>query len=251
MPQIPGMGRAMELLGRARRVTALTGSGLSVASGIPSFRGSQGLWEKYDPFEYASLDSFLARPDKVWEMLRELAATMAQARPNPGHLALTRLQELGRLSSVITQNVDNLHQEAGTKGVIEFHGNGSSLACLECGGRVAAKGVALDKLPPRCPCGGVLKPEVVFFGEAIPEQALMAAIREAESADLMLVIGTSAVVTPASLMPRIAAHKGTPIIEINTERTVLSDSLDCLSLIGPAEVILPGLTQGVGSRAGA
>ena len=241
------IGEAVRLIRRAKRVVALTGAGLSVASGVPAFRGSQGLWEKYDPYEYASLDSFLADPGRVWGMLKELSQTIGRARPNPGHLALTRLQELGRLNAVITQNVDNLHQTAGTREVIEFHGNGSSLICLSCGQRVESGRADLKKLPPKCECGGVLKPEIVFFGEAIPEDAFERAFHETDSADLMLVVGTSAKVTPASLMPQLAARNGIPIIEINTEQTGLTDTLSSLFLKGRAEVVLPNLTQGVGS----
>ena len=239
------MSEAAAMLRRADRVVALTGAGLSVASGIPAFRGSQGLWEKYDPYEYASLDSFLADPGKVWMMLKELSLAVDRSRPNPGHLALTRIQEQGRLKSVITQNVDNLHQAAGTKGVIEFHGNGASLVCLDCGKKMRSGQADLASLPPRCACGGVLKPEIIFFGEAIPQKAFEQAVNEVENADLMLVIGTSARVTPASLMPQLAAHRRVPIIEINMEQTGLTDTLSSVFLEGPAEVILPDLAQGI------
>ena len=242
-----GMSEALALIRGAGRVVALTGAGLSVASGIPSFRGADGLWERYDPYEYASLDSFLANPGKVWMMLKELADTVNQARPNQGHLALTRFQEQGKLNAVITQNVDNLHQEAGTRGVIEFHGNGASLLCLQCGTKMRSSEADLSKLPPRCSCGGVLKPEIVFFGEVIPKNAFEQAVSEVEKADLMLVVGTSARVTPASLMPQLAAHRRVPIIEINMEQTSLTDTLSNVFLEGPAEVILPDLAQGIAS----
>ncbi|MBW1712636.1 MAG: NAD-dependent deacylase [Deltaproteobacteria bacterium] len=237
--------QAVRMVVQARQVVALTGAGISVPSGIPAFRGSQGLWEKYDPGEYAHIDAFLADPGRVWGMLLELSSLIDRAEPNPAHLALAELEKLGRLRAIITQNVDNLHQAAGVKDVIEFHGNGSSLVCLDCGSRQPSRGADLSQLPPRCSCGGLLKPEVIFFGEPIPEKAFSRAVAKVQEADLMLVIGTSALVVPASLMPGLAVRCGATVIEINQEPTGLTGNVAALTLLGGAELILPALVKGV------
>ena len=234
-----GLDQVVELLVRSTRVTALTGAGISVESGIPAFRGSQGLWNRYDPIEYAHIDSFRTNPGRVWEMLKELRAIVEKARPNAAHQALAQLERLGRLGSIITQNVDSLHQAAGSTDVIEFHGNGATLVCLDCGRRIPRHEVSLENLPPLCSCGGVLKPGVVFFGEPIPPKALARAYQAASTCELMLVIGTSAAVTPASLMPEMAAQSGAKVIEVNIEPTDLTGRLANHTLLGSAGQIMP------------
>ena len=204
---------------------ALTGAGISVESGIPAFRGSQGLWDRYDPMEFAHIESFLANPKKVWKMLVELGDIVAKARPNPAHLALAELEAMGLMKAVITQNIDALHQSAGSREVIEFHGNGQRLICLSCGKLFPKEAVSLENLPPRCACRGILKPDVVFFGEPIPAEASQRAFQMARECDLMLVVGTSAVVAPASDLPFIAKQQGAVICEINLERTHLSETI--------------------------
>jgi len=245
LPSPPEMKQVEKLLLEAEHPVALTGAGVSVASGIPAFRGAQGLWDRYDPLEYASIQAFKADPVKVWGMLLELRQIIARAKPNPAHYALADLERMGRLKAVITQNVDNLHQEAGSGQVIEFHGNGSSLVCLDCGRSRPRDEVDFEVIPPRCGCGGLLKPGVVFFGEAIPQEACERALAAVERSDLMLVVGTSALVVPASLMPRLAARNGARVVEINPEPTGLTRGLAELSLLGQAEDILPVLAQGV------
>lgn len=175
--------------------------------------------------EFAHIEAFLANPKKVWKMLVELGNIVAQARPNPAHLALSKLEERGHLKAVITQNIDALHQLAGSKEVIEFHGNGQRLICLSCGRLFPMEAVSLHELPPRCACRGVLKPDVVFFGEPIPPEASQRAFQRTRECDLMLVIGTSAVVAPASNLPFIAKQQGAVICEINLERTHLSETI--------------------------
>ena len=248
LPSPSELSLAQSLIMEAGHVVALTGAGVSVPSGIPAFRGSQGLWAKYDPFEYAHIESFKADPAKVWEMLLELRAMVQGARPNPAHLALADLERLGKLEAIITQNVDNLHQEAGSGYVIEFHGNGSRLICLDCGRSKPRQKEDFKVIPPRCGCGGLLKPGVVFFGEGIPQEPFQRAVAAVRQADLLLVAGTSAQVTPASLMPALALEQGARIIEINLEPTELTGSVAGLTLFGPAEVILPELAQGVRSE---
>jgi len=204
---------------------ALTGAGMSVDSGIPAFRGSQGLWDRYDPMEFAHIDAFRANPKKVWQMLVELENIVAQAQPNAAHWALAQLEEMGHLKAIITQNIDALHQMAGSKEVIEFHGNGQHLVCLSCGNLFPKDAVSLNELPPRCSCRGILKPDVVFFGEPIPLEASQRAFQVTEECDLMLVVGTSAVVAPASHLPFLAKQQGAIIVEINLERTHLSETI--------------------------
>lgn len=239
-PAIPPIA---DLLRRSRLTVALTGAGISVESGIPAFRGSQGLWDRYDPLEYAHIDAFLADPGKVWRMLAELGGLVDRAEPNPAHLALARLEEWGYLKAVITQNIDVLHQRAGNREVIEFHGNGQRLRCLRCGKVFNKEAVSLSALPPRCPCQGILKPEVVFFGEPIPSLASQRAFELARTCEAMLVIGTSAVVAPASHLPLIAKQNGAVLVEINLERTHLSETISDYVLEAPAGRALSALIE--------
>jgi len=228
---------------------AFTGAGISVESGIPDFRSAGGLWDKFDPMEYATIEAFLRDPERVWEMLREMDDLLKAAEPNPAHLALARLEQLGVLAGVITQNVDNLHQRAGSREVIEFHGNGKRLVCLRCKRSLDAAEAHRrreEEFPPRCPdCRDILKPDVVFFGEPIPKAASIGAMRLAQSAPVMLVVGTSALVAPASYLPVVAKKTGALIVEINREHTVLTGDLADVSLRGRAGELLPRLVAAV------
>lgn len=225
MSRHPAALSIADLLRRSRLTVALTGAGISVESGIPAFRGSQGLWDRYDPLEYAHIQAFRNDPAKVWKMLAELAGLVARAQPNPAHRALARLEEMGRLRAVITQNIDSLHQRAGSREVVEFHGNGQRVVCLKCGRTAAQASLSLEDLPPRCPCGGIWKPDVVFFGEPIPVEASEKAFQYSRRCDVMLVVGTSAMVAPASHLPGVAKQHGAQVIEINLERTHLSENV--------------------------
>jgi NAD-dependent deacetylase len=227
--------RAARDLKNARRVVALTGAGISVESGIPPFRGKGGVWEKVDPMEFGNIEFFIREPAKVWEVLiRDLKEVVDQARPNPGHTGLARLEEMGRLKTVITQNVDGLHQMAGNTDVIEFHGNCAWQRCMDCGGKVPTRDVGLTTLPPRCSCNGVLRPDWVFFGEMIPPSALERSRQVASRCDVMLVVGTSAVVQPAAYIPVIARQAGATVIEINPERTPLTGQVSSYLVRGGA-----------------
>ena len=239
--------KTAEVIRRSKKVLALTGAGISVESGIPDFRGAGGLWEKFDPMEYATIEAFTANPQKVWAMLKEMGSVVEKAAPNPAHIALAKLEELGFLSSIVTQNIDNLHQAAGSKRVIEFHGNSSKLICLSCARLHDRKEVSLESLPPRCSCAGVLKPNVVFFGEAIPWRAHMEAKEEAASCELMLVIGTSAVVAPACDLPLIAKRAGATIVEVNLEETQLTRYVSDWILKGSASALLQALLNEITS----
>lgn len=219
----------------AKHVVALTGAGISVESGIPPFRGKGGLWEKFDPIEVGHIHSFMKNPEKVWRLLiSEMREVLITARPNPAHLGLARLEELGILKTVITQNIDGLHQMAGNRDVVEFHGNFAWLRCLDCGGREQTVAVDLAQMPPRCSCGGIYRPECVFFGETIPPKELDRSQIAASTCDLMLVVGCSAVVQPAAFMPVIAKQSGAIVVEINPEPTPLTGTTSILRVPGRA-----------------
>jgi len=218
--------RAAEDLSAAKMVTALTGAGVSVESGIPPFRGKGGLWEKYDPMEVAHIDSFMQNPEKVWNLLfKDMKAVLDKAAPNDCHKGLAKLEKLGILKTIITQNVDGLHQKAGSGDVIEFHGNMAWQRCMDCNKRYATSSINLNQIPPRCSCDGILRPDAVLFGEMIPPDALWRSRKVATDCDVMLVIGTSAIVQPAALIPIIAKESGAKVIEINPEPTPLTDDI--------------------------
>ncbi|RJP65875.1 MAG: NAD-dependent deacylase [Candidatus Abyssobacteria bacterium SURF_17] len=234
-----------EKIATANKVVALTGAGISVDSGIPAFRGAQGLWDRYDPMEYATIHAFLSNPVKVWKMLRELGEIVGDAKPNAGHLGLAELETLGKLSSVVTQNVDGLHQAAGNSCVIEFHGNGRKLVCLSCKRKYDREDMPADAFPPMCACLNILKPDVVFFGEMIPMEAFVAAQAEAEGCDVMMVVGTSAQVEPAASLPYVAKSHGATIVEVNPEPTPLTHTLADIAIHESATTAMPVLAAAV------
>ncbi len=225
-------------ISRSRKVVAFTGAGISVESGIPDFRSPGGLWEKFDPAEYATIEAFRANPKKVWAMLKEMGDLLESSRPNPAHQALARLEEAGHLRSVITQNIDHLHQEAGNRRVIEYHGSHKNLVCMNCGQRYRKEEVKLEFLPPLCKCSGVLKPTVVFFGEPVPWGAHLEAVKEARDCEVMLMIGTSAVVSPACDIPVLAKKGGATLVEVNLEETPLTRDVADWILKGSASRVM-------------
>ena len=236
--------KAAEDLSGAKMVTALTGAGISVESGIPPFRGKGGLWEKYDPMEVAHIDSFLQDPVRVWNLLiKDMKDVIDQATPNDCHKGLARLEALGNLTSEIPQNVDGLHQMAGNTDVIEFHGTFAWQRCMECSAHFETRHVNISEIPPRCDCGGILRPNVIFFGEMIPQEAHWRSQQVATDCDVMLVIGTSAVVQPAALMPVVAKESGAKIIEINPESTLLTGEISDYLIKGPAGDVTNGIIE--------
>lgn len=240
---------AARVLAEANMTVALTGAGISVESGIPPFRGKGGLWEKFDPMTFAHIDAFRRDPKKVWQvLLKTLSDTLAKARPNKAHKGLAELERRGCLRAVITQNIDGLHQQAGSREVIEFHGSMAHHRCLECDQGIRSKHLDLAELPPRCGCGGVLRPDIVFFGEAIPIAALSNSEQFARMCDAMLVVGTSATVEPAASIPRIAKYHGARIIEINPEPTPLTKTISDISLMGPAGDMVSELVKALESH---
>jgi NAD-dependent deacetylase len=238
--------RAARDIVQSKKTIAFTGAGISVESGIPDFRGAQGLWQKYDPEEYAHIHAFYSNPDKVWLMLKDMFELIMTAKPNPAHVGLAELERMGYLSFIVTQNVDGLHQAAGSKKVIEFHGSHRTLSCLKCSQKVDGKSFTMEDLPARCPrCTSLLKPDVVFFGEAIPWEAQVTSFKESKSCNAVLVVGTSAVVYPAASIPIMAKERGARVIEINTEPTPLTNQISDYLICGSAGEIIPAIVQEV------
>jgi NAD-dependent deacetylase len=234
--------KAAEDLSGAKMVTALTGAGISVESGIPPFRGKGGLWEKYDPMEVAHIDAFLQNPTKAWNLLfKDMKEVLDKATPNDSHKGLAKLEAFGILKTIITQNVDGLHQMAGNTDVIEFHGNMAWQRCMKCDAHFKTSRVEITEIPPRCDCGGILRPNAVLFGEMIPQEALWRSRQVATDCDVMLVMGTSAVVQPAALMPVVAKESGAKVIEINAERTPLTGEISDYLILGTAGDVMNGI----------
>ena len=248
------LGRAAAIIKKSRRLIAFTGAGISVESGVPTFRGEGGLWEKMDP-SVLEIGRFNADPASCWAAIRELfyAANPLGKRPEPNaaHRILAKWEAEGILSFLVTQNIDGLHSAAGSRKIAEFHGSIRELVCRRCGKRVAATSEAvddglLDVLPPRCAaiaenglaCGGVLKPDFVFFGEGIPPEAYAASFSAAESADACLIIGSTGVVYPAAQVPILAKRAGAAVIEIDPGDTEFSSSIvDVHIRLGASEAL--------------
>ncbi len=236
--------QAADILVRSELTIALTGAGISVESGIPDFRSRGGLWDRFDPAEYASIGAFRADPEKVWRMLTEMEAVIGKASPNAAHRAMGEMEKMGLLKTVITQNVDSLHQSGGSTDVIEYHGNTRTLSCLWCGRRYRRE-EKKDRHPPRCACRRILKPDVIFFGEAIPGEAMNRSFQLASTARALMIVGTSAAVSPANTIPAVSKRNGAKLIEINKERTHLTDSITDVFLEGNAARILPDLVAAI------
>jgi NAD-dependent deacetylase len=243
-----GLARARGLLEGARRLVVFTGAGVSAESGIPTFRDAlEGLWARFDPMRLATEAGFRADPPLVWRWYAERRARIAQARPNAAHVAIARAAGGGRTVTVITQNVDGLHQRAGSTDVIELHGSIVQARCLEgCG--AAPDGWQDDtREPPPCPrCGAPLRPCVVWFGEMLPERAFATAEAAARACDAMLVVGTSGLVQPAASLPWTAARSRRPVIVVDPAPTEL-DAIASVSLRAPAAAVLPALLRAGGS----
>ena len=239
------VGEAVRILAEHRNAVALTGAGISVESGIPSFRGAQGMWAKYDPMEYATLHAFMQSPRMVWEMLSEMVSVCGGAAPNAAHAGLSALERMRVVRAVITQNVDGLHQAAGSRRVIEYHGNLDELICVYCWKRYPTRDRWTPGTVPLCDCGEILKPNVVLFGEPIPWLAQEQAEEEARACGVLLVIGTSAQVSPACDIPRIAKESGAAVLEINPEPTSLTASVTDIHLRGSASEVIRRLLKGL------
>ncbi len=238
---------AAELLKKSRYTTAFTGAGISVESGIPPFRGPSGLWSKYDPI-VLDIDYFHRHPRESWQVIKEIFYDFfGKAKPNDAHRVLAKMEKAGLLKNIITQNIDNLHQEAGSKEVYEFHGNSRELVCTKCQKRYTVNDLNFDELPVTCPaCGGLVKPDFIFFGEGIPPVAYQKSIEAAEKADVFLVIGTTGEIMPASQIPHLAKSNGAKIIEVNIEPSNYTASITDIFLQGKATRVMNDLAEVLG-----
>ncbi len=222
----------------ASSVAVLTGAGISAESGVPTFRGENGLWKKFRPEELANFEAFVRNPDLVWEWYQYRRRIIETIRPNPGHYAIAEMERRHDNFAVITQNVDNLHIHAGSKNVYELHGNIMRNYCIDCGKNANDDEVLRCDTVPHCACGGLIRPDVVWFGELLPQKPWNAGVKAAESAQVFFAIGTSAVVYPAASIPRIAKRAGAYTVEINIERTELSPFADEVLLGKSGEILL-------------
>ena len=236
--------KAAKIIKSSKRCVAFTGAGISVESGIPPFRGENGLWNKYDPQTF-DIQYFYRYTRQSWEVIREIFYDLfGKVRPNAAHYALAELEANNMLSSVITQNVDNLHYDAGSKIVHEFHGSLKNLVCLKCRAKYKISQIDLNVLPPVCKkCDGILKPDVIFFGEAIPEPAKTNSFKEAEKADCFILIGTTGIVAPANMIPPAAKSNGAKIIEINPCMSEYTGSVTDVFLEEKASIAMEKLME--------
>jgi len=240
--------RAAALLREARHAIALTGAGSSTPSGIPDFRSPDtGLWEKADPMEVASIHNFRRNPEAFYAWMRPLVTTLLEADPNPSHLALAEMEARGWLKAVITQNIDGLHQQAGSQEVLELHGHLGEATCIVCRRTSPTDDLLADFIAsgeaPRCrACGGAIKPNVVLFGEQLPVDVLNAAMAHVRRADLMLVVGSSLEVAPASQFPLLVRERGGRLIVVNLSPTYV-DSMADVVVRGDVAEALPRIAQ--------
>ena len=244
--------RAAWVIAGSSYLIALVGAGLSKESGIPTFRGGDGLWDKHGEPPMDGYQRFLADPTSWWaerltqqEEMSEFARLIEEAKPNAGHIAMADMERLGYLKHIITQNIDNLHQQAGSVAITEIHGNRTKQRCIGCARRWPREEFVTDEVPPRCPdCGDLVKGDTVMFGEPIPPDALESCYREAQQADAVLLVGTSAVVYPAAEFPLIAHRRGAQLIEVNPQSTPLSEA--CVAVLrAPSGEVLPMLLERV------
>jgi NAD-dependent deacetylase len=242
---VPYSERLLQKLAQAEWVTAFTGAGVSAESGVPTFRGADGIWARFKPEELATMDAFIRNPALVWEWYALRKRVIAEVHPNPGHAALVRMEQLYPEFALITQNIDNLHRRAGNTRIYELHGNIERNYCIGCGKRYSNSEVLAQTDVPRCTdCGKAVRPDVVWFGEQLPEEEWEYSVRAAQSADVFISIGTSGIVYPAASLPQIAKRSGAYLVEINPEPTPMTDMTDEF-LPGLSGTILPLLVEAV------
>jgi NAD-dependent deacetylase len=230
--------RLAELVQGHRPCVVLTGAGISTESGIPDFRSPSGIWAHYDPLEYATIDAFLADPVKVWDFYGKRLAMLGDAQPNDGHRALAELEERGWVQSVITQNIDRLHDRAGSREVVEVHGSIGTSSCLDCGTVVPFDEVVQLLPVPKCPsCERILKPDVVMFGELLPEAAMARATQLAAQAQLLLVVGSSLEVYPVAGLPSETLASGGSLAIVNRGGTQFDSRASVLIDAGAGEAL--------------
>lgn len=232
--------RIKDKLKSANRISVVTGAGISQESGIPTFRGKDGLWKKYDPMELATIEAFYEDPKLVWEWYQDRRKNILNSKPNSGHYALANLEKFSDVS-VLTQNIDGLHRHAGSSNVYELHGSIIKIKCTTCNFREDIE-ESFSILPPRCKCGSILRPDVVWFGEILPQEVWKQAIIQASKCDVMIIAGTSLQVSPANTLPAYAKQNNAVLIEINPELTQMSGEMD-LSIRASSSQALPELVK--------
>lgn len=239
------INNASILLSESKYAVVFTGAGISVESGIPSFRGPEGLWSKYAP-EVLSLSKFYSHPEEAWKDIKEIFYDFfGAAQPGKAHTAIADMEKLNLIKAVITQNIDNLHQLAGSTNVIEYHGTCSRMRCIKCAKTIDSKYVNLSKLPPHCSCGGILKPDFVFFEEGIPEKAANEAYYNCMNADVMIIVGTTGEVMPAASLPVYAKSRGCKIIEINPGVSSFTKRITDIYIPEKAGLVLPEIFSAI------
>ncbi len=206
------------------KIVFVTGAGISQESGIPTFRGKDGLWRNYDAMKLATIDAFYDNPKLVWEWYNERRMNIFQAQPNPGHIAIAELEKYAEVV-VLTQNIDGLHQKSGSSKVLELHGSIVKIKCTVCDYKEEIL-TEITNFPPLCKCGNILRPDVVWFGESLPQDVWQNAMNFASKCDLMIIAGTSLVVSPANTLPIYAKQNNATLIEINPEKTEMSEEMD-------------------------
>jgi len=220
----------------SRKIVFVTGAGISQESGIPTFRGKDGYWRKYDPMKLASIDAFYDDPKLVWEWYDDRRKNILDVKPNEGHFAISQIEEFKDVV-VLTQNIDGLHQRSGSTNVLELHGSIIRIKCTVCD-FIDNITENFESLPPKCKCGSMLRPDVVWFGEPLPQNIWQSAIKEASICDVMIIVGTSLVVSPANTLPVYAKQNGAILIEVNPEKTVMSNDM-ALSIQATSAEVLP------------
>ena len=225
---------------KAKKIVFVTGAGISQDSGIPTYRGKDGLWKNYDPMKLATIDAFYENPKIVWGWYDERRKNIFSAIPNLAHKAIADMEKFADVS-VLTQNIDGLHQKAGSSRVYELHGNIIRIRCTVCDYNKEVF-TDFDEFPPKCQCGNMLRPDVVWFGESLPEKTWQDAMIISGSCDLMIIAGTSLLVSPANTLPVFANENGATMIEINPESTILSSKVD-LTIREKSSVVLPKLVS--------
>ena len=220
----------------SKKIVFVTGAGISQESGIPTFRGKDGYWRKYDPMKLASIDAFYDDPKLVWEWYEDRRKNILDVKPNEGHFAISQMEEFKDVV-VLTQNIDGLHQRSGSTNVLELHGSIIRIKCTVCD-FIDNITENFESLPPKCKCGSMLRPDVVWFGEPLPQNIWQSAIKEASICDVMIIVGTSLVVSPANTLPVYAKQNGAILIEVNPEKTVMSNDMD-LSIQATSAEVLP------------
>ena len=220
----------------SKKIVFVTGAGISQESGIPTFRGKDGYWRRYDPMKLASIDAFYDDPKLVWEWYEDRRKNILSVKPNEGHFAISQMEEFKDVV-VLTQNIDGLHQRSGSTNVLELHGSIIRIKCTVCDftDNITEN---FESLPPKCKCGGMLRPDVVWFGEPLPQNIWQSAIKEASICDVMIIVGTSLVVSPANTLPVYAKQNGAILIEVNPEKTVMSNDMT-LSIQATSVGVLP------------